>query len=58
MCYIVVSVWAVFAVRDTVSAALLGILPNEAAVAHLQDFCKDELLRAPQNPQAVRESQT
>lgn len=33
-----VSVWAVFAVRDTVSAALLGNLPNEAAMAHLQDF--------------------
>lgn len=36
--YIMVSVWAVFAVRDTASAALLGNLPNEAAMAHLQEF--------------------
>ncbi len=56
--YIVVAVWAVFAVHDRASAALLGNLPNEAAMVHLQDFCKDELVGAPQNPQAVRESQT
>lgn len=37
MSYIMVSVWAVFAVRDTASAALLG--NNEAATAHLKDFC-------------------
>ncbi len=56
--YILVAVLAVFAVRETASAALLGNLPNEAAMVHLQDFCKDELVRAPQNPQTERESQT
>lgn len=43
--YIMVSVWAVFAVHDTASAALLGNLPNEAAMVHLQDFVKTSLTR-------------
>lgn len=37
--YAMVAVWAVFAVRDTASAAV-GNLPNEAEVVYQQDFCK------------------